>query len=362
LESIPVSNTAPPTANHFNLVRLWLALAVIFSHCFELIDRGRMHEPLYKLTGGFTTGDLAVDGFFVLSGFLILQSWRSDPKPTRYLVRRALRIYPAFLVATLICGLVLGPVFGGGTAYFEQFTPGKFVLAALTLREPAVPPVFIGSPYTDVNGSVWTIQYEFMCYLLVILGGIAIANCRPFWWAVFVCTLGLGLLFPEAMVTIHFPGSRFLLGDEPLSFVRFLTFFAAGALWQLHSPRIPFNVPKVALTSLIAFVSLFQTKLAALVLPIAAGYAILAVASRPSADTFMQRYIRRNDFSYGVYLAGWPVQQLWIHWLHLKSPWGLLPIAAASAIAYAALSWHWIERPTLRWKPGKRMALTPRVA
>src|SRR5215468_1030364 len=87
----------PVHGDQFNLLRLWLAGAVLFSHCFELIDRGRIREPLDRLFHTFSAGDLAVDGFFVLSGYLILQSWTNDPHAGRYLARRALRIYPAFL-------------------------------------------------------------------------------------------------------------------------------------------------------------------------------------------------------------------------------------------------------------------------
>src|SRR5213593_437282 len=132
---------APPVhGDQFNLLRLLFAGAVLFSHCFELIDRGRIHEPLDRLFHTFSAGDLAVDGFFVLSGYLILQSWLRDPNPARYLARRALRIYPAFIIATLLCGLALGPLFGSAH-YFARFRPLDFAIGTLLLREPAVPPV-----------------------------------------------------------------------------------------------------------------------------------------------------------------------------------------------------------------------------
>ena len=339
-------------ANHFNLVRLLLSLAVLFSHCFELIDRGRTGESLYRLTGTFTAGDLAVDGFFVLSGFLILQSWRRDPHATRYLARRVLRIYPAFLVTTLLCGLVLGPAFGGGVShYFEQFHTGAFAVAALGLREPAVPPVFIGSPYTDVNGSMWTIQYEFICYVLVVAGGLATRHARIFWWAVFCGALTLAVFGGNMLGGIHFFGSRVLLGDEPHEFMRFLVFFAAGALWCLHVPRVRPNAAVATLAVVATIVSLPHPAAAQFVLPTAGAYLLLALASLPATDSPLQRFVRRNDLSYGIYLVGWPVQQLWIHWLHIQSPWVLLSIAVPSAAACAAVSWYWIERPALRWKP-----------
>src|SRR5690349_23752155 len=88
----------PHDVENFNLLRLLFAALVVFSHSFELIDRSRMHEPLNRLFHTYSCGDLAVDGFFMLSGFLILASWRRDPNVPRYLARRVLRVYPLFIV------------------------------------------------------------------------------------------------------------------------------------------------------------------------------------------------------------------------------------------------------------------------
>src|SRR2546426_399953 len=257
---LPLRDSAPDPAAHrgnFNLLRLLFAGAVLFSHCFELIDRGRIHEPLDRLFHTYSGGDLAVDGFFLLSGYLILQSWTGDPSPGRYLARRALRIYPAFIVTTLLCGLALGPLFGGGAHYFAQFHPLDFALGALLLREPMVPPVFVGNPYTDVNGSLWTIQYEFMCYAIVLLAGLAARNRRGFWWLLWAAALVLNLVAGDAIEHIRFPGSWLLLGDEPGAFVRFLGFFATGALWFLHREQIRYRGVAAALSAVAVVLGLF---------------------------------------------------------------------------------------------------------
>jgi peptidoglycan/LPS O-acetylase OafA/YrhL len=340
-------------SNDFNLLRLGLASAVLFSHCFELVDRSRVNEPLNRLTHAFTAGDLAVDAFFLLSGFLVLQSWNSDPHSVRYLQRRALRIYPAFVVATLVCGLVLGPLFGGAD-YFSRFQPAKFAAAALALREPRVPPVFVGLPYTDVNGSMWTIQYEFMCYVVVVAGGLALRNSRWFWWASWIGAVALETIAGDAFNRVRFPGWRLLLGDEPAEFVRFLGFFSAGALWFHYRDRLPRHRVAIAVAAVAAIASMFHPVAARLLLPTAGAYLLFAFAYRSAPDTALRRFVRRNDLSYGLYLFAWPVQQVCIRLFHPGSAWALLPIALPSALCVAGLSWLWIERPALRWKPASR--------
>ena len=349
------SPARPVHGDGFNLLRLSFASAVLFSHCFELIDRGRIHEPLDRLFHTFSAGDLAVDGFFTLSGYLILQSWTSDPHPGRYLARRALRVYPAFLVVTLVCGLVLGPIFGGGAAhYFGQFRPLDFTVGALLLREPVVPPVFIDNPYTDVNGSLWTIQYELMCYVLVLVAGLLARNRRAFWWVLWLAALALNSLAGDALERIRFPGSRILLGEEPAAFVRFLGFFGAGVLCYLHRDRLRFRAAPALLCAVAVILSLFDLGAAKLVLPTAGTYLQFWFAFRPAPDSAVQRFMRRNDLSYGLYLFAWPAQQILIRVLHLQSAWALLPLSAAAAVGLGFLSWRWVERPFLALKPSTR--------
>jgi peptidoglycan/LPS O-acetylase OafA/YrhL len=337
------------------VLRLSFASAVLFSHCFELIDRGRIHEPFDRLFHTFSAGDLAVDGFFVLSGYLILQSWTGDPHAGRYLARRALRIYPAFLFVTLVCGLALGPIFGGGAAhYFAQFHPLDFTVGALLLREPVVPPVFLGNPYTDVNGSLWTIQYEFMCYVIVLLAGLLARNHRAFWWVLWLAVLALNSLAGDAVERIHFPGSRLLLGEEPGSFVRFLGFFGAGVLGRLHRDQLRLRAAPAVACAVAVFVALFSHAAAEIVLPTAGAYLLLWFAFRPAPDSALHRFVSRNDVSYGMYLFAWPAQQVLIRIFDLQSAWALLPLALVAAAGLGLLSWHWLERPLLALKPSAR--------
>lgn len=343
--------------NYGNAVRLLLAWLVLFSHCFELIDRGREREPLVRLFRTVTAGDLAVDGFFLLSGFLVLQSWARDPHPLRYLARRALRIYPGFAAATLLSGFVLGPLFGGGpSVYFSRFDPVRFLQATILLREPGVPPVFVGLPYEDPNGSLWTIQYEFQCYLLVAVAGAAgLAERRTFWATVGLGALAFHVVRPDALEGIRFPASRLFLGDSPGSFLRFLAFFCTGAFGFLVRDRLRRDPRWAAVAAVVLVGGLFEEALAKSVLPFAGGYLLFWTVFAPVPSrgwlSAVQRFTSRTDLSYGTYLYGWPVQQILIRLLAIRSPWKLLPLATAAVLPVAAASWRWIERPALSRKP-----------
>jgi hypothetical protein len=159
--------------NNFNLLRLLLAGLVVVSHSFELVDGNRLREPLTRIFGSVSAGELAVDGFFLLSGFLIVQSWRNGPRLLDFMFARILRIYPGFIVTALICAFLVAPLGADARAYFGSFEPGRFLASVVMLRGPGIPATFEGTHYPFINNSLWTIKYEFMCYLCVAAVGLA---------------------------------------------------------------------------------------------------------------------------------------------------------------------------------------------
>lgn len=148
-------------SNNFNFLRLLLTVLVLLSHSPELIDGDRHREILTSLFHTISFGELAVDGFFLLSGYLITQSWQRTPQLLNFLKKRILRIYPGFIVATLMCAFVVAPLGASHSNYFAQFNAFQFLKGMLLLSPPVVPPVFISQPYPFVNGAMWTIAYEF---------------------------------------------------------------------------------------------------------------------------------------------------------------------------------------------------------
>jgi peptidoglycan/LPS O-acetylase OafA/YrhL len=156
--------------NNFGLLRLCFAFLVIVSHSFELIDGNRSREPLTRLFGTISFGELAVDGFFLLSGYLIVQSFdRSDSMAT-YLRKRVLRIYPGYIVAYLACLLLVAPFSGADMSALQGLGGVKAFFHLLKLGMPVLPNAFAGQPYPALNGSMWTIAYEFRCYLVLTPG------------------------------------------------------------------------------------------------------------------------------------------------------------------------------------------------
>src|SRR4051794_17483398 len=99
--------------NNIGLLRLVFASLVIIGHSPVMIDGDYRRDPLQRFFANLSFGTLAVDGFFVLSGYLITRSMLSKPLVWNFLARRILRIYPAFILASLLCVFVLVPATGG---------------------------------------------------------------------------------------------------------------------------------------------------------------------------------------------------------------------------------------------------------
>lgn len=197
-------------SNNFNLLRLLFATMVLLSHAPEVADGNAHREILTRLFGTATFGTVAVDGFFLLSGCLIVQSWQRTPELLDFLKKRVLRIYPGYLVALLVSSFVVGPLGANAAHYFSQIDLPQFIKSGLLLQGPSVPPVFQGQPQAFVNGSMWTISYEFRCYLLVALWGVCgLYRWKSAWLGLTIIALSLSLA-PAFVDHIHFHGERFL--------------------------------------------------------------------------------------------------------------------------------------------------------
>ena len=153
--------------NNLDFVRLSLATLVIISHSFPLATGTEKYEPLLLATHGQTTaGTIAVNLFFVLSGFLIANSLLSSSSAWSYLRKRVRRIYPGF-IATLLVGALVVCCWRRPPAHIIRSPRGlEISVGCVRLREFAYDHAFPLNPAPGaINGSLWSISYEFWCYV-----------------------------------------------------------------------------------------------------------------------------------------------------------------------------------------------------
>lgn len=339
-------------ANNLGLLRLLFAALVVVAHSPELIDGNRSREVLTRVFGTLSFGEVAVDGFFLISGYLITRSYLGAASPGEYLVRRILRIYPGFLVASLVCIAVVAPLAGGvltPSAWLKSL--GRMAL----LAPPDVPGAFAGLPYPQLNGSMWTISYEFGCYLLVVVLGVAGVLKRP---RVYLALLaGLGLLYA---LRGHVPvlGLSDALGFRLASLIRFAAVFCCGGAFYLLRHRIAYSARGAALAALLLVPLLFSPTLAEPALVLLGGYLVFwfAFAVPPGAVSLATN---RLDPSYGLYLYAWPIQNLLVLHAPGLSPWSVTLVTLGLAGLLGIASWLVVEAPALR--RGLRTA-RPRVS
>ncbi|MBW0089256.1 acyltransferase family protein [Pseudonocardia oceani] len=344
-----------------NALRLVLAGLVLFSHTLKLHGGS---DPLGRLTGGdVDIGTMAVDGFFALSGFLIVGSYLNSPSTGRYLWRRCLRILPGFWVCLLVTVFVVLPIaqlLTLGTLEGFPLTGEASALSylvdnsALFIRQFEVDGLLGGEP---VNGSLYTLFYEFLCYLgVAALGAVGLLRRRT--WPLLVVA-GLVWLFVVGQLVT---GAGIYEASDTLSIaVRFGAMFLAGAVVHRLAHHIPVGWAGGAVASalLVSAVVLAvqaggdpqSTLVYVVVAPLAVAYLVLLLGARPE----LRRIGARRDLSYGLYVYAWPVQILLI--VAGASLWPVALFGVGSlviALGMAWASWTWVEAPALRlksWSP-----------
>ncbi len=223
--------------NNFGLLRLVLALAVVVSHAFS-VATGRVEDEPWAQTTGFTLGEHAVNGFFAISGFLVTMSY--DRRGWRdYLVSRTLRIAPGLVAATLVVALGLGAAMTRLDlgAYLADPQLRRFITGTLTTFKSAsaLPGVFDRNPLPFPMGTVWTLKYETLCYLGVLVGGLLGLRTRP------KLVLAMSGLLLAAVLLREIVDPDGPKGVETA--LRLPLIFLAGGLIYLFRERVPLSLP-----------------------------------------------------------------------------------------------------------------------
>lgn len=356
-----LSDHFDPRLNSLNALRLLLATLVLVSHGIKFSGHD---DPLGTLTGvvprtgtGVDIGTVAVDGFFVLSGFLITASYLRTSSLPRYLWHRALRILPGFWACLIVTALVFAPLLSlvehgrlGDYAVTGPDSATSFVTtnAGLLMRQFHIEGLAGGE---SLNGSLHTLFFEFLCYLVVAgLGALAVLRTRPVLVPVLAAVVWLVAVLDAGTGGLLTAGVEDGIGRELL--LRFLLMFLAGAVLHLYAASVPVGPTTLALAGLVLVASLVWPEVYLLLAPLPLGLLLLTAGSSPA----LARVGRTRDLSYGLYVYAWPVQVLLLA-LGVAAT-GLLVYLALSlavGLGLAMLSWRFVEAPGLSAK-----AWTPR--
>jgi len=318
----------------FDYMRAILALGIIWSHSLLLTgDR-------YTGIGGYSyiIFLMIVPMFFSLSGFLVAGSLERSKTLITFFGLRIFRIMPALTVEVFLSAIILGPLLTT-VSHGNYFTSGEFYSYFLNIVGEihySLPGVFVTNPVPWVNGQLWTVPWELACY--VLLGGLAAFGIfrRRHWLALSLAGLHI----------IQIGNTMFRTNEEikVAGGATLVISFVAGLTIYRYRDRIPWS-KLLFLAMLVLSVALIRIpngiRFAAVPLAYVTMYLGLLNPGR-------NRVILSGDYSYGLYLYGFPVQQaivavapalrLWY--------WNLL-LAVPCAILVAVGSWWLVERPVL---------------
>lgn len=336
--------------NNINFIRFIAASAVIYGHMAHLMG---VNVPLLC---GEEISSLAVKVFFVLSGYLITQSYFRDGHPFRYLVRRVFRIFPGLIFVVCVTTLLFGPLLTVLSPY-EYFTnphTWDYLFNCLLRPRYSLPGVFTDVPYPNaMNGSLWTLPVEFAMYLIAPLCLIPLRKLKIEIPGLVVLSVGSSLLSLCNMAGV-IDLSRVVWGTNIADGMVLVPYFFFGALaiYPAINRHLNLQLSFVLLLILAAVQADAYWKYEIFVLALLPYCALAWALAKPA---FFGRVFSENDFSYGIYLWAFPVQQTLIQVFgpHMMGLMAYSVFAFFCTLPFAIVSWFLVERPCSR--VGKRL-------
>lgn len=328
-----------PQPNNFNMIRLLLAFCVFCVHFVELSD---LNTNLRIISGPD-----CVRSFFVISGFLIYSSYCKSSSLKSYFIKRARRILPSYILVILFFAFGL---FFVSTCSVSEYFGGdwlKYIVSNLSFAnyiQPTLPGVFVDNNIEAVNGSLWTIKIELMCYIalpiLVYLCKKLKINPLIFFGIIIVLSMVYSAICNILLDTTgnekYAIYGRQILGQ--------LAYFVFGMLLYRILPLVIKNKYKLLIIGVIVYCAtqLVLSPILCFIKPIAIALTIIPLAF----VGHWGKWLKATDISYDLYLIHFPVVQLFAHF-HATEHMGIFPafiVVTITVIVLSLLSWHFIGK------------------
>lgn len=320
--------------NNFDFLRIVFASTVAISHLMRISE-----VDTFQLYQGFFNARLAIDGFFIISGFLIAKSYENTSSIKTYLIKRVKRIVPAYFFLILLCAILFS--FISSYSFYDYFANTqfwKYLAANLTFQnylEPCLPGVFINNEICTVNASLWTIKIEEAFYLLIPV----------FYWLINLKRINVNILYLLIYLSsimyfnyfVHIDAYR-IAKQLPGA----LAFFIVGIF--LYRNFLFFNkykhyivLPCILLFLLEQFV--FNTHL---LKPITYGFMVYYLAY---SFKYLNNFGKYGDFTYGIYIYHFPILQIFMFYglFEKHNPVIVATLFLVLVLILSILSWHFLE-------------------
>jgi len=331
--------------NNFDFIRLILATLVIVSHSYPLTGQD---EILSVVTNGqITFGSLAVHCFFILSGYFIFLSLKRSKSLKDYFWKRLLRLYPALIVLLIFTFFLIPFLYVGNHLTSTLKTYPEYFLGGISLYNVQffISGVFENNPYRKtINGSLWSLSYEFTLYVITSFFFL-IKKSRTV-YIIMACLVGLCILL--SLYKTDFLKSYFsVILLETNNLYKLAAYFLAGSfLTCIDLQKINNHILRSVLL-MILLASLFFN-IYPFVAPIALPLFILLLGI--SATNYISTWGENvGDISYGVYIYGFLVQQVFMNYFNLQ-PFVLTIFSIPVTYLLAYGSWHLVEKKMLKYK------------
>ncbi len=340
----------------FDFARIALAFSVLMFHT-QGITQGNegwlMSTPLWIVNYSI------LPMFFGLSGFLVAGSAQRQTL-ANFALNRGLRILPALIVEICLSALIIGPIFTKLSLadYFTSAGLYQYFLNIVGYIHYRLPGVFLDNPFSGmINLSLWTVPFEVLCYLVMaflIISGLVRRGGLLIGFAAVCVACGAILELSSGLAPHAEWLSKALVfyvheGKGP----NLLPCFVLGAAAYSLRYRIPHDwriftacVCAVAAIGVLGKPSWWESPalsflISPLMIYMVSYVGLLKMPRLP--------YFHTGDYSYGIYLYAFPLQQTLIAMFPDLRSWPLHLLASClAATVFATFSWHCIEKPILK--------------